>query len=62
MDEDTFSKKLREMYPVNSDYYIAFRSADDFVEYWRGEVLKKSDGEWDYDNADKVMTTVITSR
>jgi hypothetical protein len=62
MSEDSFNHQLRKMYTASSDYYIAFRSADEFVEYWHGQVLKRNDGEWDYDIADKVMTMVITSR
>lgn len=62
MNKDSFADRLREMYPANADYRNAFRSADEFVEYWCGEVLKRSGGTWDYEIAGRVMSLVITSR
>ena len=62
MSKDSFTQRLREMYPVNADYRNAFRDADEFVEYWCGEVLKRSGGTWDYQTANEVMTLVVISR
>jgi len=50
------------MYPVNSDYSIAFRHVDEFVDYWCDQVVKKSGGEWNFDIAAKVMSVIISSR